>query len=112
MPSIDDPRGYGKAHREIRARWRPVVEAGEATCVRCLVGINPPGEGCPKCGREVAKGPPTPGYCGWDVGHDDVDRSLYTGTEHSCCNRRAGGRKAARKAAVNRHIWSREWLAQ
>lgn len=111
MPSVNDARGYGKAHRAIRERYRPIVEAGEGYCARCLAWIAPPGEPCTKCGREVAKGRPTPGFCGWDVGHDDVDRSLYTGTEHSCCNRRAGGRKAARKLAVTRHVWSRDWLS-
>jgi hypothetical protein len=110
LPSIDDARGYGKAHRKTRARYRSIVEAGDAYCARCLVAIAPPGETCPRCGREVAKGPPTPGYCGWDMGHDDDDREIYTGPEHSCCNRSAGGRKAARAAASRKRIWSRRWL--
>lgn len=106
-------RGYGTEHRKKRAYYRAVVEAGQATCVRCMIPITPPGEACPKCGREVAKGRPTPGYCGLDVGHDDVDRSIYAGTEHMCCNRRAGGSKGgkttARKFRVQ--VWSRQWLS-
>lgn len=105
-------RGYGEGHRKTRTRWRPIVEAGQATCARCMVPVAPPGDICPRCGREVVKGRPQPGYCGWDVSHDDVDRTLYTGVEHACCNRRAGGRNGglttARKFRVK--VWSREWL--
>lgn len=95
----------------MRDRYRVIVEAGEATCARCFVMIEPPGGPCPKCGREVAKGRPSPGYCGWDAGHDDDDRTIYTGPEHACCNRQAGGRKAAKKLHGQRHVWSRRWLA-
>jgi hypothetical protein len=105
-------RGYGQVHRKMRERYRPVVEAGEAICARCFIPIAPPGEPCPRCGRPTAKGRPSPGMCGWDTGHDDVDRSLHTGTEHSCCNRKAGGRNGGKASARNARAksWSRQWL--
>ena len=113
MPSINEARGYGKVHQQTKERWRPVVEAGEATCARCLGVITPPGEVCPRCFKTVAKGRPSRGYCGWDLGHDDHDRTIYTGPEHACCNRRAGGRRAARTTSLKRsaRVWSRQWLS-
>lgn len=110
MPSINDSRGYGKAHRKMREFYRPLVEAGDASCSRCLVQIVPPGGICPKCGKHVAKGRPQKGFCGWDTGHDDVDRDIYTGPEHSCCNRKAGAKKAARLTNAKHRVWSRRWL--
>lgn len=110
MASDNDARGYGKRHRQLRTYYRPLVEAGEMPCGRCLSLIIPPGGVCPKCGKEVAKGRPGPGQCGWDLGHDDVDREIYTGPEHSCCNRSAGAKKAARRASARTHVWSRRWL--
>lgn len=96
----------------MRERYRPSVESGDAVCVRCLVPIAPPGEPCPKCGRVTAKGRPSQGQCCWDTGHDDVDRTLYSGPEHGCCNRRAGARKGGRSSARKRRtrVWSRQWL--
>jgi hypothetical protein len=37
----------------------------------------------------------------WDLGHDDFDRTKYTGPEHRSCNRAT--------AARNLPKWSREW---
>jgi hypothetical protein len=41
-----------------------------ADCVRCA-----------RCGELIRQGEP------WDLGHDDVDRSRYSGPEHRACNR-------------------------
>jgi hypothetical protein len=106
-------RGYGKDHRKARERFRPSVEAGLATCVRCMVPITPPGGTCPRCGRVVAKGRPGPGQCGWDMGHDDYAEGVHSGTEHACCNRHAGAKRGGRASARARsaRVWSRQWLS-
>lgn len=72
-----DQRGYGVAHRKLRAKWRPLVEAGGVTCARCGQPIQP---------RDA-----------WDLGHiDGSNRTMYQGPEHAHCNRRAG--QASRQA--------------
>lgn len=63
-------RGYGAAHRRVRAAWRPVVAAGGVSCARCGALIRP---------SEA-----------WDLGHVDGDKSRYAGPEHRACNRSAG----------------------
>jgi hypothetical protein len=50
----------------------PFVAAGLATCARC--------------GEPIEAGAP------WDLGHDDYDRSRYSGPEHAVCNRGAPNR--------------------
>lgn len=70
-------RGYGGKHQAERKRWAAAVDAGKVTCWRC--------------GQPIIPGTP------WDLGHDDHDRRLYRGPEHSACNRAAGARKANAK---------------
>jgi hypothetical protein len=57
----------------------PFVAAGLATCARC--------------GKPIEAGE------AWDLGHDDYDRTRYTGPEHAACNR----------GAPNRLNVSRQW---
>jgi hypothetical protein len=73
--------GYGAPHRQQRRLWLARVAAGGVLCARCGVPID--------------VGEP------WDLGHDDVDRSVYRGPEHRACNRATAGR--------SRRKWSRVW---
>jgi hypothetical protein len=59
-------RGYGRAHRQLRARYQ---RDG-------VVGLP-----CPRCGKAIRPGEP------WDLDHDDRDRSKYLGPSHARCNR-------------------------
>lgn len=65
-------RGYGTAHQRMREYWRPIVAGGRVACARC--------------GRIIGPGDP------WDLGHDDHDRSKYSGPECQRCNRGTKGR--------------------
>lgn len=75
-------QGYGYEHKKLRARLAREVAAGISVCWRCGLPIHP---------NEP-----------WDLGHDDVDRSIYRGPEHRACNRATAGRKVRRQ--------SRRWL--
>jgi hypothetical protein len=74
----------------LRRQWAARVAAGLETCRRC--------------GRPI--GPREP----WDLGHDDVNRSLWTGPEHRRCNRATAGRRKFIRAAkgLARRV-SRDW---
>jgi hypothetical protein len=65
-------RGYGVKHQRQRKDWAALVESGAVSCRRC--------------GRPIPPGSP------WDLGHDDVDRSLPAAPEHAACNRATRGR--------------------
>jgi hypothetical protein len=68
-------RGYGRAHRKLRADWQRRMDEGET--------VN-----CWRCGEPIEPGE------AWDLGHDDDDRTLYRGPEHAGrCNRSAAGRR-------------------
>jgi hypothetical protein len=83
-------RGYGREHVRLRAWWKVKVDRGSVSCARCGLPITP---GTP-----------------WDLGHDDDDRSRYTGPEHARCNRATNetGRTTAQLAPVAR-AQSRAW---
>jgi hypothetical protein len=83
MTTTND-RGYGNAHQKLRKVWEKRIEAadyatGYVACARCLKPILP--------GMK------------WDLGHDDHDRSKYTGPEHRRCNR------ATSKPKLFSRIW-------
>ena len=80
-PGDAERQGYGREHRQLRKQVKPQVEAGWVTCWRC--------------GKLIQPGEP------WDLGHDDVDRSIYRGAEHAKCNRGTAGRVSQRR--------SRDW---
>ena len=66
-------RGYGTFHKNLRRAYALKVDAGLVDCARC--------------GKRIEPGAP------WDLGHDDHDRSRYTGPEHRACNRATNGRR-------------------
>lgn len=72
-------RGYGSRHKTLRAVWARAVAAGNVRCSRC--------------GKRIEPGAP------WDLGHDDNDRSKYTGPEHQACNRATAGRRGQRRTS-------------
>jgi hypothetical protein len=65
-------RGYGQAHRKLRARIAREVSSATAVCAHYGLPI----------------GPAEP----WDLDHSD-DRTMYLDASHSACNRASGGRK-------------------
>jgi hypothetical protein len=73
-------RGYGAAHEAIRRQLEPLVAAGMLECARC--------------GKSIKGDEP------WDLGHDDVDRSSYTGPEHRRCNRQTATHRMRRVSRV------------
>ena len=74
-------RGYGYAHKVLRAKWQQRINNGGVTCARC--------------GKPITRG------MAWDLGHTD-DRTGYTGPECVRCNRAAGARKRNRLARMRR----------
>jgi hypothetical protein len=80
-------RGYGSEHQKLRQKWKRQVDAGTVFCARC--------------GGWIAPGEP------WDLGHDDLDRSRYTGPEHQACNRATAGR---RKRLTMSRVRPESWL--
>lgn len=66
-------RGYDSKHKRTREEWAPLIATGWVRCARC--------------GKLIAPDEP------WDLGHDDADRSRYSGPEHADGNR---GRRTCR----------------
>ncbi len=80
-------RGYGPQHQKLRAQWAVKVARGTIPCARC--------------GYVIMRGQ------AWDLGHDDYDRTRYTGPEHAACNRAAGGRLARARTAARKRAMRR-----
>jgi hypothetical protein len=76
-PAKTAARGYGSAHQARRRRWNRRISSGEE--------VN-----CARCGYPIFPGQ------AWDLGHDDNDRTRYTGPEHRRCNRATATHKAKR----------------
>lgn len=101
-------RGYGQEHRKMRERFARRVDGGYEVCRRCHQAIAPAGFPCPCCGKPTKKGGhASSGFCGWDLGHSDFDRSVWTGPEHACCNRATS---AHRKAQAGGRVAAEKWL--
>jgi hypothetical protein len=84
-------RGYGTKHQRLRRMWQRRLDSGETIS-------------CARCGLSIMRG------MRWDLGHDDHDRSRYSGQEHERCNRRAGGRLGAMVKHGSRPLrTSRHW---
>ena len=66
-------RGYGYAHRKLRAWWVPRVATGLVKCWRCMEYIN--------------------GDESWHLGHQDGNNKVYKGPEHVLCNVSTNERK-------------------
>jgi hypothetical protein len=85
---------YGPAHRELRRRLEPVVQAGKATCARCSEPIEPGSK--------------------WELDHRD-DGKGWLGPSHRGCNRSAGWEKMVGKNGYGNFVeetpyrWSRRW---
>lgn len=88
MPGATKRSGYGSQHQKERARWAPIVQAGQAYCHArvCLMPTRwiPPDQ----------PGKPT----GWHLGHNPA-RTAWTGPEHAICNLRDGAVRGARIAS-------------
>lgn len=91
MPTTSE-RGYGAEHKRERERCRPLVESGQAICWRCN-RLIPGGAGAQ-----------------FDLGHDEVDRTVYRGPEHVKCNRGATARlRIRRMGATTLSFQRRQW---
>ena len=74
-------RGYGSPHQKLRARWKPLVDAGQVQCHAVLCLEERDGKS-----RWIIPGTP------WHLGHTE-DRSGWTGPEHERCGAADGARR-------------------
>ena len=94
--SSTSERGYGSEHQKLRRRWEPSVDRGRVACFRCGELIAAKGFPCVRCLRK-GKSFAAAVRCRFDLGHNDVNRSQWTGPEHTCCNRATSAHKAGRR---------------
>lgn len=85
-------RGYGIRHQRLRAAWAAKVRHGDVACARCGDLIEPDE--------------------GFDLDHDDNDRTQYLGPSHIRCNRATARHRVEREhgSPLVAHT-SRDWLA-
>ena len=88
---------YDGLHRRLRKRWVPIVAQGRTTCTRFGHPLFPDCPGLIAPGAE------------WHLGHDDFDRSRWTGPEHGTCNVRASNLKRDGLLNADPRPRSREW---
>lgn len=91
-------RGYGTAHKKLRAQWEPLVASGQAFCHSAV---------CLMASRWIQPGTP------WHLGHTP-DRTGWTGPEHEKCNEADGARRGNRMRGMQqrqpaRWVTSRRW---
>lgn len=79
-------RGYGISHQRERARWKLIVDAGNAYCAQPV---------CVMAARWIAPGSQ------WCLGHT-ADRTAYLGPVHRACNEMDGARRGSRIAHAKR----------
>lgn len=89
-PRDTEGRRYDREHTAVRARWRPLVDAGQAYCaeIECL-----------EDDRWIPPGTP------WDLAHDHQNGG-YLGPAHPRCNRTEGARRGGIAAKTNRQATS------
>jgi hypothetical protein len=86
-------RGYDPRHRSLRKQWAPKVAAGTVRCARgaaCKFAVD-------GVAAFIKPGDP------WDLGHDDKDRSRYSGPEHAACNRATMAHRPPRNRPPEQH---------
>ena len=93
-PGATSRGGWGNAHQRRRAAIAPLVNAGKATCARCLEPIHQ--------GEE------------WHLDHNDT-RDGYLGVSHAACNLRDGAHKTNGKRRPHPFVqqpyrWSQRWF--
>jgi hypothetical protein len=67
--------GYTGKHRVLRNKIKQAMDLGQVFA-------------CWRCGEPIQPGQP------WELGHDDVDRSIWRGPEHRGRECPAGGNRA------------------
>lgn len=77
---------YRHLHQQTRARWAPIVNAGDAYCTEII---------CKMRTRWIAPGSK------WDLAHDRVNGG-YLGPAHARCNRSEGAAYGNRTRAGRR----------
>jgi hypothetical protein len=93
QPGSTTDRGYGADHQAAREHWRPIVEAGHATCAAVI---------CLEPDRAIRPDEP------WHLDHNE-DRTGYRGPAHPRCNTSAGGKNGAAVTNAARTMIVREW---
>jgi len=90
-------RGYDAKHQRLRKQQKRRVATGTVRCAR--------GAACKRA--EHVNGVLVGGLIHpaeeWDLGHDDRDRTRYTGPEHSSCNRATKSHQPPRRRPTETH---------